>query len=73
MEPLKPEAKDAILRDRPQASPADIEEYEQLLAARFAEPPPPAAALATEAALKSTASPESRRLMELHAKLFGPQ
>ena len=39
MEPLKPETKRQILQERPQASPADIEEYERLLAERFAEDP----------------------------------
>ncbi len=39
MEPLKPEDKARILRTRPLAQPADIEEYERLLAERFTKDP----------------------------------
>ena len=39
MEPLKPETKRQILAGRPQVCPADIEEYERLLAERFTEVP----------------------------------
>ena len=39
MEPLKPDTKTRILRERPQASPEDLEEYERLLAERFTEGP----------------------------------
>jgi hypothetical protein len=35
VEPLKPDVKKAILDANPQAQPADIEEYEQLLAERY--------------------------------------
>jgi hypothetical protein len=67
MEPLKPDTKDRILRDRPQASPKDIEEYELLLAERFTEDPDlPKSPAATQAAAK-----RQKRLEQLYKKLFG--
>jgi hypothetical protein len=39
MVPLKPQIKTRILEERPQVSPADIEEYERLLAERSASDP----------------------------------
>lgn len=39
MEPLKPVTKENILALRPEADPADIEEYERLLAERFTVDP----------------------------------
>jgi hypothetical protein len=38
MEPIKPEDKERLLADRPESQPA-LEEYEQLLAARFLSDP----------------------------------
>lgn len=35
VEPLRPDTKTSILQNRPQVGPADIEEYECLLAERF--------------------------------------
>jgi hypothetical protein len=68
MEPLTPQTKQQILEDRPQASPADIEEYERLLAERFTHDPDlPCSATAAEAA-----TARDKRLEELYAKLFGP-
>ena len=67
MEPLKPETKAAILRGRPQACPADIEEYERLLAERFtADPDMPKAPADDRATCK-----REKRLEQLYAKLFG--
>lgn len=74
MEPLKPENKQAILSSRPQASPADIEEYERLLAARFAQNPLPAAPQAAPRAgplAANSSQAREARLAELHARLFG--
>src|SRR5438046_961981 len=55
MEPLKPDQKADILATRPEASPAEIEEYERLLAERFAVDPSKPAAAPTRSAF---ASPE---------------
>ena len=69
MEPLKPETKRQILQERPQASPADIEEYERLLAERFAEDPDlPKSPIAAR-----TVADRERRLGQLYKKLFGPR
>ncbi len=67
MEPLKPETKARILRERPQASPAEIDEYERLLAERFTEDRdlPKAPAFAQAAAKRQ------QRLEQLYEKLFG--
>ena len=67
MEPLKPEEKDLILENNPQASPEEVEEYEQLLSLRFTEDPDFGAA----AAPQSEANVESR-LRELYQKLIEP-
>lgn len=67
MEPLKPEEKERILSERPQAAPEDIEEYERLLAERFLHDP-----LVPEAAAAPLATPaRDERLRELYEKLFG--
>lgn len=80
MEPLKPEVKQQILANRPQAAPQDIEEYERLLAERFTSDPnaPSASALppgAPQAICASERLCDSRareaRLSELYEKLFG--
>ena len=39
MEPLKPEAKDSLLQNNPQADPDEVEEYERLLSERFTVDP----------------------------------
>jgi hypothetical protein len=39
MEPLTPQERERILRDNPQATDADLEEFEELLSARFAFDP----------------------------------
>ncbi len=67
MEPLKPETKQQILQNRPQASPADIEEYERLLAERFIEDPD----LPKSPAVTQTIAKREKRLQELYQKLFG--
>lgn len=66
MEPMKPEEKTAILENNPQASPEEIDEYEQLLSERFAQDPD----LAPEPALESAVQGRESRLAELHRKLF---
>ena len=67
MEPLKPETKARILRERPQASPADIEEYERLLAERFTEDPD----LPKAPAVAQVVTKRQKRLEQLYKKLFG--
>lgn len=68
MEPLKPDDKKRAMAANPNAAPEDIQEYERLLAARFARDPnvpaPP---------LKPLAAPDSNsdvRLKQLYKKLF---
>jgi hypothetical protein len=67
MEPLKPETKAQILRERPQASPQDIDEYEHLLAERFTEDPD----LPKSPAVAQAAARRQKRLEQLYEKLFG--
>ena len=67
MEPLKPETKQKILQNRPQASPADIEEYERLLAERFTEDPD----LPKSPTRIKAAGKRQERLEQLYKKLFG--
>jgi hypothetical protein len=76
MEPLKPETKQQILSDRPQASPDDIEEYERLLSERFASDPDERFASDPDALTPPTfgfddATGREARIRELHEKLFG--
>jgi hypothetical protein len=82
MEPLKPEDKASILLARPLAQPADIEEYERLLAERFTKDPSVTPALRPPAGLagpgirgtvpaKTPDQIREERLLELHKKLFG--
>jgi hypothetical protein len=68
MEPLKPETKRQILQNRPQASPADIEEYERLLAERFTVDPD----LPQSPGVVAAVTQREQRLKQLHRKLFGP-
>jgi hypothetical protein len=70
MEPLKPELKERVLALRPEADPADLDEYERLLAERFAADPDQAPAPHPEALMEDKESAESR-LAELYEKLFG--
>jgi hypothetical protein len=67
MEPLKPVTKQQILQNRPQANPADLEEYERLLADRFTEDPD----LPRSPAARQVAADREKRLQELYLKLFG--
>lgn len=74
MQPLKPNEKRAILENRPNAQPADIEEYERLLSERFTVDPDISPAEAPEGAergLLSAREMRERRIAELHLKLFG--
>ncbi|PYS25026.1 MAG: hypothetical protein DMF72_02990 [Acidobacteria bacterium] len=71
MEPLKPEIKENLLAIRPEADPADLEEYERLLAERFATDPDRAAAPESKELRDSQSSEE--RLAELFHRLFVPQ
>ena len=66
MEPLTPDQREAALRNNPQASPENIDEYEALLAARFAVDP--SLPKAPEAADQEEA--RERRLQELYTLLF---
>lgn len=82
MQPLKPEDKERIRQENPQAAPEDIERYEQLLSQRFTVDPdaPSAAPFRVEKAEASgegegVATPgESieRELRQLHTRLFAP-
>lgn len=72
MEPLKPEVRAQILRDRPDAQPADIDEYERLLAARFTQDPSRPRPAPTRFSRRATTDQEREdRLRELYRKLFG--
>ena len=75
MEPLKPETKQSILANRPDAVPEDIQEYERLLAQRFTVEPsrvPVGVGLTAPAAAPDQAGPlREARLRELYKKLFG--
>ena len=66
MQPLKPDEKEEIL-EATQADPADIAEYERLLAEMFMVDPdaPPA-----DPALESLQEDKQKRLEELAQKLF---
>lgn len=74
MEPLKPEVKKAILNSNPQAEPAEIEEYERLLAQRFnIDPdatPPTAPGERTFGSEHSRLEEIESRIRTLHKKLF---
>ena len=67
MEPLSAEAKRRILERNPQVKPAEIEEYERLLAERFATDPDYPPAQMADLAFKV----REDRLSELYQKLFG--
>jgi hypothetical protein len=67
MEPLKPETKTRILKERPEASPEEIEEYERLLAERFTEDPD----LPRSPAISQATAKREKRLEQLYKKLFG--
>lgn len=69
MEPLGKSIRENILLRNPQAAPADIDEYERLLANRFVSDP--AMAKAPEN-MRAEVTAE-HRLQELHRKLFGEQ
>jgi hypothetical protein len=66
MEPLKPEKKEALLRNSPQAAPEDIAEYERLLASRFTMDP----SLLRSPDTSQSVRAREQRLRELYIKLF---
>ena len=66
MEPLTPEQIRAVLRNKPEAAPEDIAEYERLLASRFTVDP---SLPGSPDELRDVRAREDR-LRELHAKLF---
>lgn len=68
MEPLKPALRQQILQNRPQACAADIEEYERLLAERFAQDPD----LPQSPTMVQAVANREKRLEQLYQKLFGP-
>lgn len=72
MEPLKPRAKEELLK-KPQASPQDVEEYEKLLSARFTTDPNPDPRIQPVAAPSPAAVGKSSetRLKDLYKKLYG--
>ena len=67
MEPLKPQDKEAILADNPEADPGDVDEYERLLAEMFVDDPDQ-----PQAAPEGLLAQQSRsvRLEQLYRKLF---
>lgn len=68
MQPLKPEERDNIRREHPQAAPGDLERYEKLLSERFAvDPDQPQAA--PESKEKSLAGEDALSLEEIEAEL----
>ncbi|SPF47924.1 hypothetical protein SBA4_3810005 [Candidatus Sulfopaludibacter sp. SbA4] len=70
MEPVRPDVRRAILDANPQASRADMEEYERLLSLRFTrDPDAPRPSLAPRNGAESQADIEER-LSQLHEKLF---
>jgi hypothetical protein len=75
MQPLSEEEKAAILEAHPEAAPdeigADIDEYEQLLANRFAVDPDRPPAEPGPFAVRAGEPRPAARLRELHSKLFG--
>jgi hypothetical protein len=71
MQPMKPERKAALLANRPEAQPADIEEYERLLSLRFTEDPDAQPTMAPTLRAAVPGSNREARISELHRKLFG--
>jgi hypothetical protein len=69
MEPIHSNVRQAILDANPAAAPEDIDEYERLLAERFAVDPD-APSPAPLAMAVSPAESREARLAELHRKLF---
>ena len=71
MSPLTKEEREAILRSHPNAEPGtinnDIDEYESLVAMRFAQDP--SRAPAAQPLVRGSMNAKSR-LAELHEKLF---
>jgi hypothetical protein len=66
MQPLKPEERNRILRDVPEARPEEIDEYERLLSEIFmVDPSMPRSADAVDKNQEN-----ERRLSELFRKLF---
>jgi len=65
MEPPKPSKRDEVLRNAPQATPAEYEEYERLLSKHFTKEP------TAKRAFAATPDPDEVRLKELINKLFG--
>lgn len=66
MEPLKPEVRQWILDEHPQASPEDIDEYERLLSQRFTVDPD----LPMAPEERAQFNDDEARLEELYNKLF---
>jgi hypothetical protein len=66
MEPLDDRIKQKLLRERPQASPEDIAEYERLLSLRFSLDPSTPKSPDSHLA----AQDREQRLRQLYAKLF---
>lgn len=69
MQPLKPEERNRILRDVPNARPEEIDEYERLLAQTFMTDP----SVPRSADFIATNQENERRLSELFRKLYPEQ
>ena len=65
MEPPKPTKQADVLRNAPNATPEEYEEYERLLAKHFTKDPSKARRIA------GAPDPDEDRLKELTKKLFG--
>lgn len=64
MEPPQPTKKDEVLRNAPNATAEEYEEYERLLSKRFTKDPSRLRGIA------AAPDPEEQRLSELTKKLF---
>jgi hypothetical protein len=65
MEPPKPNRREVVLQNAPNASPADYDEYERLLAKRHSKDP------SAPQPFGAAPDPDEVRLKELIKKLFG--
>lgn len=73
MQPLKPTEVHAILENRPNPQPGEVEEYERLLSQRFTVDPDFAPSQApAEEVVPAPAEEREARIAELHQRLFGP-
>jgi hypothetical protein len=73
MQPLKPEEREKIRKEHPQAAPGDLEQYERLLSQRFTvDPDSPQPAPAKDEVSSATVSSDDieEELEKLHRRIF---